>query len=210
MKSKYGIDYKISVLERGIDKEVSKIFHDCYSKANKTKIFDEDDGTYIETVVDMTEWSNWVKENKEKPKYDCAMRLNISKYNKAKKVRKKIAKLCESNNAVFITLTFTDEVLSKTTAQTRRRYVARYLKEQSKVYVANIDFSPDKNREHYHAVIQGEADLSKWVYGYSYAEHIKTSDNDLMKTSKYVSKLTSHALKVCQTTPRLIYSRDTI
>lgn len=210
MKSKYSIDYKIDILERGIDKEVATIKRECYKRAKVCYIIDSHEGTLIDKNIDMTEWANWLKDNIEKPKYDCALRLNKSKYNKAKKVRDKIAKLCEGDKAVFITLTFTDEVLSKTSPQTRRRYVARYLKEQSNVYVANVDYSPDKHREHYHAVIEGEADFSKWPYGFVYAEHIRTSRDDLMRTSKYVSKLTSHALKVCQSTPRLIYSRDTL
>jgi hypothetical protein len=137
---------------------------------------------------------------------DCAYLLVQSKRAKARKVKEKIKDIVMTSNSVFITLTFTDEVLSKTSAQTRRRYVSRYLKAQGCRYVANIDFSPDINREHYHAIIDKRVNLKEWSYGFSYAEQVRAHDRDLSRLSKYITKLTSHALKVDST--RLIYSRD--
>lgn len=204
MKSKFDNDYKALILEQGIDKRVSEIKRDLYKK-HKTIRFD-DYGIGHEASPLWEEWYNLYKNN---PKYDCAFRLIESKYRKAKRIKDKINDLVRNNNAVFITLTFTDNVLASTSQETRRRYVARYLKEQSPVYVANIDFSPDKNREHYHAVIMTRADFTKWQYGFVYAEEIRNHDKDIQRTSKYVAKLTSHALKTNAIT-RLIYSRDTI
>lgn len=141
---------------------------------------------------------------------DCALRLIDSEQRKYKKLRDKIDKLVSSGQAIFITLTFTDEILTKTSALTRRRYVARYLKQQSPFYVANIDFSPDKNREHYHAVVSSRCDLSQWVYGFTFAEQVRVHDFDRNRVARYVAKLTNHALKVKQVSQRLIYSRDVI
>lgn len=205
MKSKYDNDYKAKVLELGIDKKVRDIKKKCY-KMSKFYYVDEETGQ-IDKVSPL--WQEWFNVNKHNPKFDCALRLEKSKYNKAKKIRDKISQLVKESNAVFITLTFTDEVLSKTSPTTRRKYVARYLKEVSPIYVANVDYSPEKNREHYHAITINRADFSKWKYGFVYAEQVRNHDHDVMRTSKYIAKLTSHALKTSPTT-RLIYSRDTL
>lgn len=141
---------------------------------------------------------------------DCALRLIRSEHKKYVILRDKINDLVSSGQAVFITLTFRDDVINKTTALTRRRYVARYLKEQSPFYVANVDFSPQKNREHYHAVVSNRCDLSKWSYGFTLAEKVRVHENDTKRVARYVAKLTNHALKVKQVSTRLIYSRDVI
>ena len=206
MQSKFDNDFKAKVLEEKIDRRVAEAKRECYQRSKYMNI-NEYDGV-VDSVVSPL-WCEWVKVNKNNPKIDCALRLNKSKYNKAKKVREKIEDLVKNNHAVFITLTFTNDVLEKTSPITRRRYVARYLKETSNIYVANVDYSPTKNREHYHAIIMNRADLTKWQYGYVYAEEIRNHDFDVMRTSKYVAKLSSHALKTGLTT-RLIYSRDTI
>lgn len=203
MRSKYTNDYKKAIIDLGIDVKVKKIKKDLY-KQDKTII--SDDEGIVDQVYSLS-WEQWKKEHVEQPKYDCAIRLLQSSHNKIKKIRKKVRDLIEDGNAIFITLTFTDDVLAKTSPLTRRRYVARYLKQQSDVYVANIDFSP-KQREHYHAIVGSRCNLSQWSYGYSYAEQIRNQDKDVKRTTNYVAKLTNHALKVNAT--RLIYSRDVI
>lgn len=140
---------------------------------------------------------------------DCSMRLIHSENAKYKRLRSKIDKLVRGGFAVFITLTFTDKILASTSRTTRRRYVARYLKDTSPFYVANIDFSPDKDREHYHAVIDKRCDFSKWSYGFVFAEKVRVHESDRNRVARYVAKLTNHALKVkCE--DRLIYSRSVI
>lgn len=142
---------------------------------------------------------------------DCADRLNESKYRKSKKVRDKISKLVLSDNAIFITLTFNDNTLSKTSVLTRRRYVARYLKQNCKEYVANIDFGGLNGREHYHAVVSKDIDFKKWhKFGAINAERVRPLEDSPKRISRYITKLTNHALKVGAIAPRLIYSRNTI
>ena len=137
---------------------------------------------------------------------DCSARLIESEYRKYTRAREHIRELVSSGRAVFITLTFTDEVLSSTSAETRRRYVSRYLKEQSDFYVANIDYSPGKQREHYHAVVSNRCDMSKWRYGFVWCEKVRTQDYNAKRVARYVAKLTSHAFKV--NASRLLYSRN--
>lgn len=142
---------------------------------------------------------------------NCAHLLSISQYRKQKKVRQKIKHLIATNNAYFITLTFNDTTLAQTSQETRRRYVARYLKERSSVYVANIDFGKEKGREHYHAVSNCKIDLSKWGFGFSNIEKIRPT-KDPQAIAKYITKLSAHAYKdtTQKTVYRLIYSRNVL
>lgn len=55
--------------------------------------------------------------------------------------------------AYFTTLTFKPEVLDNTNKQTRRTYIARFLKEFTFYYIANLDKGSLHEREHYHAIV---------------------------------------------------------
>lgn len=173
---------------------------------------------------------------KEELKEECGLEayftgLNLlrSKWCRNSRIYKHIERCILSRNAVFLTLTFTDDVLEKTTPETRRRYVARALKEQCFEYVANVDYGnagktktyKDKNglervntcREHYHAIValpEGSKGfcMDKWkeLYGFAFAERIPVKD--FRKVSRYVGKLSLHAIKKNgHKPPRLIYSR---
>ena len=137
---------------------------------------------------------------------DCSSRLIESEYRKYTRAREHIKELVLTGQAVFITLTFTDDVLKKTSSLTRRRYVSRYLKEQSDFYVANIDYSPKKEREHYHAVVSQRCDMKAWKYGFVWCEQVRAHDFCANRVARYVAKLTSHAFKV--NASRLLYSRN--
>lgn len=202
-KAKYSNDFRSEVVAQGLVSEVLRKKKELYFD-KLINIVDEENGEVFKSTTDYT-WFDYIIENRRNSQVDCAFLLLDSKKRKIAKVREKISELVLTGQAVFLTLTFTDEVLSKTSQATRRRYVARFLKESSGDYVANIDFSPDINREHYHAVVIKRIDLKSWKYGFSYAEKVRCRPSDLTRVSKYISKLTAHALKVDAT--RLIYSR---
>lgn len=142
-----------------------------------------------------------------------AHKINRASSRRVQRLRSRIEKLVFSGNAIFATLTFTDNVLSSTSQKTRRRYVARFLKSQSEFYVANIDFGSKNGREHYHAVVfvdpnQGIA-LNQWrKYGQINVKRVRVSDKSPLRISKYISKLTNHAIKETASCNHLIYSRD--
>lgn len=128
----------------------------------------------------------------------------------------KTTTLVNDNKFVYFgTLTFTDEVLNHTSCDTRRRYVARFLKSISSSYIANIDYgdklkNPDSNeREHYHCLIAVDSMPKSWKYGFCKFIQVRKDDDDKKRISKYISKLTNHAMKVEKTgkAKRIIYSR---
>lgn len=97
---------------------------------------------------------------------------------------------------VFLTLTFNPKTLSNTNYDTRRKYVRDFLKSQNDYYVANIDFGEKKGREHYHAIICGDnIDYASWKYGTCNGRRIDTDDKSIDCISKYVTRLSNHALK---------------
>lgn len=133
-----------------------------------------------------------------------ARAINNANYNRVKRLKGRIEQYLTMGQCIWLTLTFTDEILAKTSQETRRRYVSRFLKSQSNSYIANIDYGKDTEREHYHAVVLCDyLDKSKWLYGFSYTERVKNHVNSPKKLSKYVSKLTNHAIK--ETTKRQVY-----
>ena len=136
-----------------------------------------------------------------------AQKINHAYICRVKRLKKKIATMLESGNCIFLTFTFTDLVLEKTNADTRRQKVRRFLSAYNCEYVANIDFGKKNGREHYHALIQcDKVDYSAFDYGAVNGERVR-STNDFVKLAKYISKLTNHAIKDTAKGSRIIYNR---
>lgn len=148
-----------------------------------------------------------------------AIRVNNASYHRVKRLSDKVLTMLNQENCIFLTLTFRDDVLANTSEETRRRYIARFLKEQCQCYVANIDFGKQNEREHYHAVVVPKNDK---IDGAFYLEHYgnidfervrnRKNENDYQATSKrlakYVAKLVNHAIKETVRQNRVIYSRN--
>lgn len=208
--AKYDNAFKQMVLLKEIDKKVAQVKRDNYRKEITTCYYNEDGEIFC--CVPSNSWREMIAPYKKGFNLiDCADRLLESRYRKAKKVRDKISKLVLTNNSIFITLTFSDKTLAKTDTEKRRRLVQRYLKQNCSNYVANIDFGALNGREHYHALVSNDIDFSDWYkYGTINAERVRPCEDSPKRISKYITKLTNHALKVGAIAPRLIYSRNTI
>ena len=157
-----------------------------------------------------------------------ARALNASRWKKSERVANRIADYLRSFGGFvfFMTFTFTDKALSRTSEDTRRQYVRKTLKKFFKGYLANVDYGTDKGREHYHAVgflpcynnadkikgpLAGDLAKSYWEetlkLGFADAEPVRNRADSPIKLGKYVAKLTNHALKKHIKQPRLIFSR---
>lgn len=142
-------------------------------------------------------------------------RINKNDLNRKTRLKKRINKIISSDSkSYFITLTFTDQVLQNTNYDSRRQYVRRYLNDISLDFVANIDYGEQNGREHYHAVVNLKSALNgaktpkKWQYGYMSAKIInKNLKKNDVRLSKYLSKLTNHAIKQSTFGTKIIYSR---
>ena len=138
--------------------------------------------------------------------FDEARRAAASDRNRNARLKNRIRKMLALGDCVFLTLTFSDDVLQSTTAAQRRLYVIRYLKSQSKVYIANIDFGSTGGREHYHSCLLGRVNPKSWKYGNLDVRRIISSSNPCI-LAHYIGKLCSHAVKETTKRNHLIYSR---
>lgn len=143
-------------------------------------------------------------------------RLYISNMKRRANIKQRIENMLATNHCYFLTLTFNDKLLSRNiTSETRRRYVRRFLKEQCKEYVANIDFGSENHREHYHAVVvpKSKIDFSRYRSKFDNSnincERLWNNAKSKDTYTMYINKLTNHSLKDNGFYQRLIYSRHT-
>lgn len=166
-------------------------------------------GEYIKASYDSETVISLYQELSKDADFQEAERIVHASINRTSRLRSRVQKIItEYDNPTFCTLTFTDDVFAKTSAQTRRKYVTLFLKAQSRglPYVANIDFGAQKGREHYHAVCAFRICPKEWEYGSLNVQKVRSASDDL-KLSKYVSKLTNHAIKETARRNAIIYSR---
>lgn len=132
--------------------------------------------------------------------------IDHNKYKRTTRLRKRIRHMMAKYQCYFITLTFTDEVLSNTSEETRRQYVRRTLQSFSTEYVANIDYGTDNGREHYHALTN--APIESWAYGFFNVKKVANRETSITKIPIYITKLGHHSLKHTTKGSYLIYSRS--
>lgn len=128
----------------------------------------------------------------------------------------------ELKSNLFLTMTFPQTFIDRTTEKNRRKYISEFLRQFNVPYVANIDFGDNHEyidrkgkkkvataREHYHAILQAEKiDWSLYPYGRIHIERIYTSEKSKKKLATYVAKLTNHAIKESTKRTCLLYSRN--
>lgn len=155
-----------------------------------------------------------------------AMRINAANYARKTRLQQKLTLLLSKYDCVFATFNFSPEYLSRTNSKTRRTNMQRFLNTLDVPYIANIDFGSENEyvdrhgntrtgtgREHYHAVIAKvltRAELSYYRslgYGCVQCKRIRNTGADIARLSKYVSKLSNHAVKVTTRRHSLLYSR---
>jgi len=202
--------YKSTILKTDLCKRINAIDKRTYLNTQDGIIQDYDlDNKYFDLLLEYD-----YKDIQE------ARKINKASYGRVKRLKERITDMLSSGHCIFCTFNFNDAVLNDTSADTRRQYVRRYLSSFNCKYVANIDFGSDKeytdrkgnkrkgtSREHYHALVCIDRLPMNWSYGYQFLEHVRVKSSSDIKLSKYISKLTNHAIK--ETTKRscVIYSR---
>lgn len=145
----------------------------------------------------------------------CAMQINSAYYRKLSRVKSKLIKMedcCFQNsnlNMVFLTFTFDDYSLSHNNADSLKQAVRRFLKQYGIKYVANVDYGARNGRKHFHAValIDGKLNYKLWNYGALNGRKVNLNESASKRMSKYITKLSLHAIKETTQFNRLIYSR---
>lgn len=137
------------------------------------------------------------------------IKIEDATWSRLKRLKERISSYMAKGQCLFVTLTFNDECLNSTSEKTRRKYVTRYLKDNAIYYLANIDYGSKNDREHYHAVVVAEKiSFKEWrKNGNINAKKIRQT-SDYEKVSKYINKLTNHAIKHTNKRQCLIYSKN--
>lgn len=150
---------------------------------------------------------NCLNDEKDAIAWQEAERINNAFDARKKRLRERNATFIATGKCLFLTLTFTDKVLSSTSEETRKQYVRKFLKTHCEKYIANIDYGGQTDREHYHAIVVADyLEPNAWQYGISKIRKVPNSENPLI-LAKYISKLTNHAIKETTKRNHLIYSR---
>jgi hypothetical protein len=193
------IDYekKAKAIEKGYCNLAKKVSYMTYQYIND-----------LCSEEDYLEWEHLINDKEfDKELYKEAIKVNSSTYKRNQRLENRIGSMLLKGCCLFLTLTFRDDVLELTTEKTRRRYVHYFLKSISLEYVANIDYGSKNEREHYHAVVLCDfVSYDSWSYGNLDFKRV-TFTNSEVKLSKYISKLTNHAIKESVKGNRVIYSR---
>lgn len=123
--------------------------------------------------------------------------------------RTRVKSILLNGDSYFYTFTFNDEFLTRTNFKTRRFYITKILGGSN--YVANVDFGKKNGREHYHAL--SDVLIENYNFGFFKVDKVRLEYDEigncstLSRLSKYVAKLSNHALKDSTGRCKLLYSR---
>lgn len=148
---------------------------------------------------------------------DCAVRLLKSYYAKLNRLKKRLKIMdidsVHSNGQkkiYFLTLTLNEKAVN-IKKDTMRKYIQRFLRKNCIRYFANLDYGKETGRPHFHAVVQVDKriDFTDYLnkFGYYFYERVKTDAIDQKRITKYITKLSLHAIKDTASIDRIIYSR---
>ena len=159
------------------------------------------------TIDEAIAFDTWKRENDAENWKECE-RLDHARVSRVCRLRNKVRYMISKYECCFATLTFSDDVLEKTSPETRHTYVARFLKENFPCGIANVDFGQSTHREHYHAIIPvPKITADMWKYGFVFGRKLKKADNlTADKVAYYTAKLVNHAIKETTKGCRTIYS----
>lgn len=210
-------EFKAHVMALGLHqtyKDISKTkYKYLIEEINQQKIADGVELDYIPqfntkyNILQALDIEEYYKQNYP-AEWKEASRINHASICRVSRLQKRLHRLLLSGTCLFLTLTFDDKHLNRTTKETRRQLVRRYLASISTKYVANIDYGAKNGREHYHAVVLAEhIDPKSYKLGAINFKKIVFTDNDTKRIAKYIAKLTNHAIKETTKQNYLIYSR---
>lgn len=185
--------------------------YDCYRFTRQTiqssyRDIPLDDKNPFATLDEAIAFDEWKKQYDSENWKECE-RLDHARVSRVCRLRKKVRYMIFKFECCFATLTFTDEVLERTSPETRHTYVSRFLK-QFPCGIANVDYGDKTQREHYHAIIPVPKITSDmWKYGFVFGRKLKKADNlSADKVAYYTAKLVNHAIKETTKGCRTIYS----
>ena len=201
-QSKYSKDFKVKVLNNNLPQIIKHINWLIYTEELQQRELFEilKNVGYLETEI------------------DCALRLLKSYYAKLNRLKKRLKIMdVESVHSkgqkkiYFLTLTLNEKSIN-IKKDTMRKYIQRFLRKNCLRYFANLDYGKENGRPHFHAVVQVDKRIDFTYYlnkfGFYFYERVKTDTIDKKRITKYITKLSLHAIKDTASIDRIIYSRS--
>lgn len=220
LRQKPNYDLKAKVIENGCSK-VHKKFSLANWKLSQAIALANETGdiTNLEKSQKIYDMAVARLEEYNPLEIEEAIKVNNASFHRVKRLKDRVLTMLNTENCIFLTLTFRNDVLANTSQETRAKYIKRFLKEQCQCYVANIDYGRKNEREHYHAVVIPKNDnidgaFYRKNYGSIDFERVRVHsgetdyENTSKRLSKYVSKLVNHAIKETVRQNRVIYSKN--
>lgn len=136
------------------------------------------------------------------------------RYCKVSRIRKRLVYLLGYRQFhYFCTFTFDDSYINKSD-RTKRDLIKNCLNSFSKdiLYILNVDFGKQTEREHYHCVVGTNTPFDLITYlktnycCFSHCQRIRLNGSDIKRVSKYINKLTNHCCKDSTKNKRVVYN----
>ena len=136
----------------------------------------------------------------------------IRRYNTKRRWKKYLQGMIQPYEYLYlVSLTFTDDVLNSTSAETRKKYIQRFLNDNTVDFFACADFGEEMGREHYHAIcrisnkqfvpyLRGKTIFYEvypfdYPYGFISIREISLNPQDAEKSLFYAFKSSLYAFK---------------
>ena len=173
------------------------------------------DDELLNTLIIYNKYKRFCFENKLPFNKDKKLESILnSRYQKCSRIKKRfIYLIARYKYLYFVTFTF-DDYYVKLCDRSRKDLIksSLYSFNPDIKYILNIDFGKNTERLHYHCIVatNDNADLNSFLQNnypcFSYTEKIRISKEDLKRTSKYINKLSNHAIKDTTQRSRVLYN----
>lgn len=155
----------------------------------------------FELLNDVKEYNHNRKNNSNLEKNKKYESILCSRYNKFSRIKKRLVYLLNHRkNLWFCTFTFDEDYINKCD-RTKRDLIKDVLSDKDFLYMMNVDYGKKTEREHYHVILgtDYDIDLDSFIHYYypchCNAKLINRCEDDLIRLSKYINKLSNHCIK---------------
>ena len=173
------------------------------------------DNELLNTLIIYNKYKRFCFENKLPFNKDKKLESILSsRYQKCSRIKKRfIYLIARYKYLYFVTFTFDDYYINLCDRSRKDLIKSSLYGFSSDIkYILNIDFGKNTERLHYHCIVatNDNGDLNSFLQNnypcFSYTEKIRISKEDLKRTSKYINKLSNHAIKDSTKRSRLLYN----
>lgn len=137
-----------------------------------------------------------------------------ARYMKVSRIKKRLIYLLTRYDFIyFVTFTFDDQLINRCDRTKRDLIKSSLLSFDSNIkFILNVDYGKKTEREHYHCIVATNNNFSLSIHlkntypCFTKTELCNKKSSDLKRLSKYINKLTNHALKDSTKNKRIYFN----